>query len=342
MTYTILYLIVAFLCLWGIQFKSTGMNIPEIMNRMNRLRVIVAVILIFGHCTIPYDPRPLIILPFRKASTFCVGYFFILFGYGLAYSVATKPHYLRHFGKKIINLVWLTVFSSVLSTLIQNLALGTREPIQLINWYMPAITVLYLVFYVVYRLFPDSKRKRMIWLNLAVFILISAVCCYGNLVDRNYRNYFISELAFPFGVFIYEFSDFLSDFLKRKSSLLFILLAAVFFNGAALTVPELGLLDLIFHNLMLMPIALLVIWFLDKISIDNWVLKKGFRYTMFLYLFQFPILTILKNYYLNANRPFDIFYFLGCLSLTCILAFAVQRVYDFVGSIVHRLSSSES
>lgn len=342
MTYLILYLILAILCLWGIQFKSTDMDISEIMNRMNRLRVIVAVILIFGHCTIPYDPRPLIILPFRKASTFCVGYFFILSGYGLAYSVSTKPNYLNNFWKKIINLVWLTVFASVVSTLIQNIALGTWEPIRLINWYMPAITVLYLVFYVVYRLFPDSKAKRIIWLSVAVFALIAAVCCYGNLVDRNYRNYFISELAFPFGVFIYEFSDSLSTFLKRKGSILLIVLTAILFNGAALIVPELGLLDLIFHNLMLIPTALLVIWILDKLSISNYILKKGFRYTMFLYLFQFPILNILKSYYLSINRPFDIFYFLGCLSLTCILAFALQFVYDSVGAMIHRHFQTKS
>ena len=336
MSYAVLYLFLAGLCLFGIQFAPTGMDIREVMNRMNRLRPIVAIILIFGHCALPYAKMPLLLLPFHKASTFCVGYFFVLSGYGLAYSVDNKRGYLDHFGNKIVNLIWITVFSSVVSMLLKSFAFQTWEPLKLINWYMPAIIVMYLVFYAVYRLFPEAGSKRVFWLFVVLFLLIAAVCGYGKLVDRNYRNYFISELAFPFGTWIYEYADEFSAFLKKKTALLFIVLLELVFSGAALTIPELGLMDLIFHNLMLFPFVLLLMWILDKISVSNCILKNAARYTTYIYLFQFPFLEILQQYYLTAQRPFDMFYFLGCLCLTCILAYVVQRLQDSIRAVVHK------
>lgn len=341
MYYLSLYLLLAVLCFWGIRFTPTDMEIQESMNRLNRLRPIVAIVLIFGHSALPYIKIPLALMPFHKASTFCVGYFFVLSGYGLAYSVANKPGYLDSFQKKVTNLVLITVFSSIISTLLKSIAFREWVPLSLINWYMPAIIVLYLIFYAAYRLFPDSKSKRLLCLFTVTFVLIAAVCGYGILVGRNYRNYFISEMAFPFGAWIYEYADTLSTFLKKKTALPILIFTSVLFNAAALLIPELGLLDLIFHNLMLFPFLLLLIWLLDKFAIDNVLLKKAVPYTTFLYLFQFPILTILKQFYLAADRPLDVFYSWGCLCLTCILAFVMQRLWDTIGAGVHKLFPSK-
>lgn len=337
MHYLSLYLFLAAICLYGIRFAPANMDLREIMNRLNRLRPIVAVLLIFGHCTLPYAKIPLILLPFHKASTFCVGYFFVLSGYGLAYSVDNKPGYLHNFRPKVLHLVWITAFSSIVSVLLQSLAFQEWVPLRLINWYMLAIIVLYLTFYMVYRLFPDSRRKRVLCLFAAVFLLISAVCFYGKLVGRNYRNYFISEMAFPFGAWLYEYAEEFSAFLKKKYALPIILLAGVLFNAGALIIPELGLPDLILHNLMLAPFLLLVIWILDKLSIQNSLLKKASPYTTFLYLFQFPVLNILKHFYDASGRPIDLLYFWGCLGLTCLLAVGLQSLSDAARAGMHRL-----
>ena len=336
MIYIILYILLAVLCAWKIHFVTANMDVKIVMNRLNKLRFIFAILIIFTHCTLPYKYLPHILFPLRKISTFGVGYFFILSGYGLAYSVANKPNYLDHFGKKIGNLVWITVFSSVVSALIKNLALGWSEPLSLINWYMPAIIALYIIFYVVFSLLPKSKNIRNACLVGAVFASILIVLYFDNFTGNNYRNYYISELAFPFGVLIYEYADLISRFLKKKSAIFIVIVAEIIFGGIAFSVPERGLLDLIFHNLMLVPVGFILILLMDKIEINNLILKTMNRYTMFIYLFQFPVLTILKNYYLSNERPFDVFFFLACLGLTCILAVIIQNIYDRIGMIVNK------
>lgn len=336
MIYIILYILLAVLCAWKIHFVTANMDVKIVMNRLNKLRFIFAILIIFTHCTLPYKYLPHILFPLRKISTFGVGYFFILSGYGLAYSVANKPNYLDHFGKKIGNLVWITVFSSVVSALIKNLALGWSEPLSLINWYMPAIIALYIIFYVVFSLLPKSKNIRNACLVGAVFASILIVLYFDNFTGNNYRNYYISELAFPFGVLIYEYADLISRFLKKKSAIFIVIVAEIIFGGIAFSVPERGLLDLIFHNLMLVPVGFILILLMDKIEINNLILKTMNRYTMFIYLFQFPVLTILKNYYLSNERPFDVFFFLACLGLTCILAVIIQNIYDRIGMMINK------
>lgn len=335
MVYIILYILLAVLCAWNIHFVAADMDVKIVMNRINKLRFIFAILIIFTHCTLPYKYLPHILFPLRKISTFGVGYFFILSGYGLAYSVANKPNYLDHFGKKIGNLLWITIFSSVASALIKNIALGWSEPLNLINWYMPAIIALYLIFYVVFRVFSQSKNLRNLCLTCAVFAGILIVLYFDNFTGNNYRNYYISELAFPFGVLIYEYADLISRFLKKKYAIFLVIMAEIIFGGIAFSVPERGLLDLIFHNLMLVPVGFVLILLMNKIEINNLILKTMNRYTMFIYLFQFPVLMILKNYYQTKERPFDVFFFLACLGFTCILAVIIQIIYDRVGMMVN-------
>ena len=59
-------------------------------------------------------------------------------------------------------------------------------------------------------------------------------------------------------------------------------------------------------------------------------------YAPFLYLFQFVVLDVMKNYYITNTRPFGIFYFWGVLFFTCILAIALQHLYNFIGAEVHK------
>ena len=339
MSYLVLYLFLAILCMFNIQFANANMNIKTIMNRVNKLRFIFAILIVFTHCTLPYKHLPLILFPLRKISTFGVGYFFILSGYGLAYSADNKPDYLRNFWKKILNLLWITIFSSIVSFLIKNIVLGWSEALSLINWYMPAIIILYFIFYIVYCLFPQAKKARNICLTGSIFAVVLIVLCLDHVTGKNYRNYYISELAFPFGVLIYEYADFISKFLKKKSSLFIILISEIIFGGIAFTVPERGVLDLVFHNFMLAPVGLILIWIMNKVEINNFILKTMNRYSMFIYLFQFAVLTILKNYYFSSERPFDVFFFLECLGFTCILAVIIQNLYDYVGMIANKFLS---
>lgn len=336
MPYIFLYLFLAVLCLLNLQFCPTGADIKKTMNRLHELRFVFAVLIIFSHCTLPFFPVPRILLPLSKISTLGVGYFFISSGFGLACSVASKPNYLHDFRKKIVNLLWITLFSSVVSTLIRNTMLGEHQIFQLVNWYMPALTVLYLIFYASYRIFPKNKFRRVVFLSGVIFFITSILCISDAVTGLNHRVYYISELAFPFGVVIYEYADFLASFLKKKYALPLIVTAELVFSFLGITVPEKSLPDLIFHNLMIFPFGLLLIWLLDKFKVGNRILRTMNPYAPFLYLFQFVVLDVMKNYYITTSLPFDIFYFWSVLFFTCILAVALQHLYNFIGAEVHK------
>lgn len=77
--------------------------------------------------------------------------------------------------------------------------------------------------------------------------------------------------------------------------------------------------------------GLLLIWLLDKFKVGNRILRTMNPYAPFLYLFQFAVLDVTKNYYITNARPFDIFYFWGVLFFTCILAIVLQHLYNFIG-----------
>ncbi len=336
MPYIFLYLFLAVLCLLNMQFCPTGADIKKTMNRLHELRFVFAVLIIFSHCTNPFFPMPHILLPLSKISTLGVGYFFISSGFGLVCSVASKPNYLRNFWKKIVDLLWITLFSSVVSTLIRNTMLGEHQIFQLVNWYMPTLTVLYLIFYVSHRIFPKNKFRRVVFLFGVIFIITAILCIFDAVTGLNYRVYYISELAFPFGVIIYEYADFFAAFLKKKYALPSIIAAELVFSFLAITVPEKSLPDLIFHNLMNLFFGLLLIWLLDKFKVGNRILRTMNPYAPFLYLFQFAVLDVTKNYYITNARPFDIFYFWGVLFFTCILAIVLQHLYNFIGAEAHK------
>ena len=66
----------------------------EVQSNINELRGIAAIIIILSHSTMAFDRTPLLLMPFAKSSTICVGFFFVLSGYGLAWSDSNKKDYL--------------------------------------------------------------------------------------------------------------------------------------------------------------------------------------------------------------------------------------------------------
>ena len=83
------------ICFYKARLVDGGRDIVSIHKNINRLRGIFALFIIFTHCTLPFDNLPVLLLPLRKVSTFGVGFFFVLSGYGLAYSYEYKENYLK-------------------------------------------------------------------------------------------------------------------------------------------------------------------------------------------------------------------------------------------------------
>lgn len=100
MEYIVLYILLASVCLFGVSINNTKLNANntvDIQKNANSLRGLFALLIIFTHCTLAYQILPPLLIPLRKVSTFGVGFFFVLSGYGLAYSYYNKINYLKGF-----------------------------------------------------------------------------------------------------------------------------------------------------------------------------------------------------------------------------------------------------
>ncbi|WP_026659669.1 acyltransferase family protein [Butyrivibrio sp. AC2005] len=97
MQYAVLYIIVLLVIIPGVEFKHIGLEgVVPVQKNVNNLRGLFAILIIFTHCTLAYNNLPQLLLPFKKLSTFGVGFFFVLSGYGVAFSYNSKDNYLEN------------------------------------------------------------------------------------------------------------------------------------------------------------------------------------------------------------------------------------------------------
>ena len=77
------------ICVYKIQ-SDKSISIEKIQQNMNALRGLFAIVILIGHTTMNFQYLPLLLPPFSKINTLCVGFFFVMSGYGLAYSAHYK------------------------------------------------------------------------------------------------------------------------------------------------------------------------------------------------------------------------------------------------------------
>ena len=156
--YLIIYVLLIIIACPGIKInkrKDKANFIEESHKNANHLRGVFAIIIILAHTTLIFDKVPIVLTPFSKISTLCVGYFLAMSGYGLAYSFKTKENYLSHFLiYKILYLIIVAciviLFNFVVQFLFKFIA---KEEFQIatINWYIYELAFCYLIFYIFYK-----------------------------------------------------------------------------------------------------------------------------------------------------------------------------------------------
>ena len=148
----------------GIKRNAHNNNIGEIQNNLNLLRGIVAIFIIIGHCIMSYNSKiPIYLIPLSKLNTIFVGYFWVMSGYGLAWSVENKEKYITY--KQLIQkILYLCVtafcvltFSLVISG-IEDIVIKTGVWNSGVNWYLIVQSIFYICFFVTYKYFKDTKK----------------------------------------------------------------------------------------------------------------------------------------------------------------------------------------
>ncbi len=330
MQYIVLYLLLLLILLPGAKYERKGIDdLVCVQKNINNLRGIFAIFIIYTHCTLAYSELPVLLIPLRKVSTFGVGFFFILSGYGLAYSYNSKKKYLDGFLKrKISKILFTALFSRVITQIIIFFAIGRDFSIKCIlsdmNWYIWALIVLYFVFYLAYSIFGDKcLRVLCVWF-IVVFITCMLCICSQKGIMLLGRSYFISEWAFPFGITIYEYREKIERIIsKQRVILIVIMLMLIGFTFAlSLNAKDYSILDLVGHNTMLIPFFFFVFLICKYYVFNNWILNYLNVISFELYLYQFGIFVVLQE----CLNSLDISYFLLSVLLTVILASLVKNL----------------
>ena len=170
------------LLLWGIKYAGKGNyfvdNFP--VSQTRALKGIFAIYVIFHHlCTYVADYFPSF-YAFKCIGFLMVGGFFLVSGYGLMYGQKYKQEYLKSFFKRRLLVILVPYYIIDIFYLIIQKYYGVLTLKYIILsivgfnlWYIMAIMILYLCFYIAFKFF--SHKKGLMLINLFTFAYIAVM-----------------------------------------------------------------------------------------------------------------------------------------------------------------------
>lgn len=300
------------------------------MERFNSLRGIMALWIVIGHCSIEFEHEIFPFVLMHRFNLVVVGMFFFLSGYGLAYSYHNKKNYLKAFLKKKISSIFSMTFGVYLFTVIL-FTLCTIESISSIksfvsgyfiktNWYMYELLFFYVIFWMVFRLEISSRTRLMLCFLGAACILV--IMPLSSLT----QSYYISSMSFPFGIWVYMYKDKFDTFIGKHS--IMALLASVMVAGLAclsILFPNKSVIAILGKNLMCIATCCAMITILSfKPNIHG--SKCLSKISPEIYLYQFPIIRVVKNYFIENDMKINCGYIVICCVLTIVVSGIVYTI----------------
>lgn len=150
------------------------------LSQTRALKGLCAVYVVFHHlCTYMADYFPSF-YAFKYLGFLMVGGFFMISGYGLMYGAINKPDYLNGFFKKRILSILVPYYIINIFYLLANRISGALTKTYVIKslfgfnlWYVSAILILYIGFYLCFRLF--GKNRGMIAISIYTILYMSVM-----------------------------------------------------------------------------------------------------------------------------------------------------------------------
>lgn len=226
------------LLLQGIKYAGKGNyfvdNFP--VSQTRALKGIFAIYVIFHHlCTYVADYFPSF-YAFKSIGFLMVGGFFLVSGYGLMYGQKYKQEYLKSFFKRRLLVILVPYYIIDIFYLIIQKYYGVLTLKYIILsivgfnlWYIMAIMILYLCFYIAFKFFSHKKGLMLInlftfayiavmfilykkfnyinlgywWYNSVICFLIGIWYCeYKNKIDIIFKKYYLSLILISFAIII--------------------------------------------------------------------------------------------------------------------------------------------
>ncbi len=282
-------------------FVGIGCNKQEFLYEMNivALRGICAIEIMLGHIGIATGS--IWLYPNRKAGILFVGVFFLLSGYGLAYSLKNKKNYLGKFlSKKIEKLILPAYFTFFSFECIKIIGGGYRawddilDPIKFFkttNWYVWECLILYITFWFLFR-FLSVRQAEVIMLLFSIGLII--ICYLFNVSNPWYG----STICFWLGIKYYEKEmEIKHIYLSSKCKYYFInIMVLICSIGIFFILDDRNFVGVICaRNVAAASFSILIVMLLYKINIGNKVSEYLGKISYEIFLIHPFVIEILRN-----------------------------------------------
>ena len=216
---------------------------PLSLDRSKAIQGFAAVAIIVHHLAQELAENAGAIGFFTELGVLFVGIFFFFSGYGLYTSLKTKENYLKGFLKKRLVTILIPFYMCILVFTAAECIRGTRfTPLQLLGvlsgwslinphmWYIVEIAILYLAFYVIYRLIKNRTAATVV-MGIFVIAMMAGSLMLAHGKDMSASGWFQGEwwynssFLFVIGIIVSKHSEGLRR-IARKAYIIWLLVLA--------------------------------------------------------------------------------------------------------------------
>lgn len=252
--YFILIALVAILCVGSkIAAKNEWQDEPLSLEVSKAIQGFCAVAIIIHHLAQNLMEKADVLQGFSEFGVLFVGVFFFFSGYGLYTSLKTKENYLKGFLRKRLTTILIPFYVCIVIFTVTACITGAKfegkelffvlSGWTLINdhmWYIVEIAILYILFFVIYRLIKNRTVATIV-MTLCVIGMIagSLMLCHGE--DYSCPYWFMGEwwynstFLFIVGILVSKHSDILRKIARKGYAFFLILFGGLTIWFASLT-----------------------------------------------------------------------------------------------------------
>lgn len=252
--YFILIALVAILCVGSkIAAKNEWQDEPLSLEVSKAIQGFCAVAIIIHHLAQDLMAKADVLQGFSEFGVLFVGVFFFFSGYGLYTSLKTKENYLKGFLRKRLTTILIPFYVCIVIFTVTACITGAKfegkelffvlSGWTLINdhmWYIVEIAILYILFFVIYRLIKNRTVATIV-MTLCVIGMIagSLMLCHGE--DYSCPYWFMGEwwynstFLFIVGILVSKHSDILRKIARKGYAFFLILFGGLTIWFASLT-----------------------------------------------------------------------------------------------------------
>ena len=245
-----------------------------------------------------------------------VGIFFFFSGYGLYTSLKTKENYLKGFLKKRLITILIPFYSCIAVFTVASCICGAKyKPLELLSilsgwslinthmWYIVEIAILYLAFFIIYRLI---KNRTIATVVMSIFVILmmagSLYLCHGEDFSCSYwfmgEWWFNSTFLFIIGIIVSKHSELLTKIARKAYIVL---------------VPVFGVLTVLFYKQTIYALHTYSYW--SEIPGVDPAYKDKLRCLVFQLPFIICFVTFVLLVMLKVRFGNPVLKFLGAISL---------------------------